>query len=154
MFDPPWTGQREGKLMRSGRILVKKAGVPILTEMVSMIGPEVALQKRLPRKSWNVIAESYSPPPVRAKAHEMLEPVRFRLQMTLQSLAAEPEPQKEKRTDEWTYIDFFNFSTITQTTVGYGDILPNSSLVRCVVVVQVLLGLVLLGAGISWVTTS
>ncbi len=29
----------------------------------------------------------------------------------------------------WSYFDFLYFSTITQTTVGYGDILPNSTVI-------------------------
>jgi hypothetical protein len=40
----------------------------------------------------------------------------------------------------WRYWDFLYFSAISQTTVGYGDILPNSTLIRMLVVLQVLLG--------------
>ena len=45
----------------------------------------------------------------------------------------------------WTFWDFLYFSTITQTTVGYGDILPNKTIVRMVVVAQIVLGLLMLG---------
>lgn len=38
--------------------------------------------------------------------------------------------------DVWSYWDFLYFSAITQFTVGYGDILPNSTSVRLVVVSQ------------------
>jgi hypothetical protein len=38
--------------------------------------------------------------------------------------------------NSWTYIDFLYFSTITQMTVGYGDIAPNSAIVRLVVMSQ------------------
>jgi len=40
--------------------------------------------------------------------------------------------------DIWSFWDFLYFSIITQTTVGYGDILPNSTIVRALVVSQVL----------------
>jgi hypothetical protein len=42
--------------------------------------------------------------------------------------------------DAWGFFDFFYFSTITQTTVGYGDILPNSTIVRMLVSIQVIVG--------------
>ncbi len=35
---------------------------------------------------------------------------------------------------------FFYFSSISQATVGHGDILPNSTLVRMFAVLQVLIG--------------
>jgi len=49
----------------------------------------------------------------------------------------------------WHVLDFIYFSVITQTTVGYGDILPNSTLVRVVVAVQIMLGLFLLSVAIT-----
>ena len=33
----------------------------------------------------------------------------------------------------WSYTDFLNFSAITQSTVGYGDIMPNRTMVRATV---------------------
>jgi hypothetical protein len=40
----------------------------------------------------------------------------------------------------WGLWDFMYFSAITQTTVGYGDILPNATAIRLLVVAQVLVG--------------
>jgi hypothetical protein len=42
--------------------------------------------------------------------------------------------------DVWSFWDFIYFSTITQTTVGYGDILPNSTKIRLCVCAQIILG--------------
>ncbi|MDR1725861.1 MAG: potassium channel family protein [Bacteroidales bacterium] len=42
---------------------------------------------------------------------------------------------------EWHYFDFLYFSIITQTTIGYGDILPNTTYIRFLVSIQALLGI-------------
>jgi hypothetical protein len=42
--------------------------------------------------------------------------------------------------DVWSYWDFLYFSSICQTTVGFGDILPNATPVRLLVVTQIVLG--------------
>ena len=44
----------------------------------------------------------------------------------------------------WSYWDFFYFSVMTETTVGYGDILPNATNIRMWVCGQVLVGYLLL----------
>jgi len=44
----------------------------------------------------------------------------------------------------WSYWDFLYFSTIVQTTVGFGDILPNSTPVRMLVTCQIIIGYALL----------
>jgi hypothetical protein len=44
----------------------------------------------------------------------------------------------------WGYVDFVYFSAITQLTVGYGDILPNTTLVRVLVIVQSLVAVLML----------
>ncbi|HKI05352.1 MAG TPA: potassium channel family protein [Thermoanaerobaculia bacterium] len=44
----------------------------------------------------------------------------------------------------WSYWDFLYFSAITQFTVGYGDILPNSTFVRLVVLLQTCIAALLL----------
>ncbi|HEX8284137.1 MAG TPA: potassium channel family protein [Pyrinomonadaceae bacterium] len=50
---------------------------------------------------------------------------------------------------EWNLIDFCYFSTSTMTTIGYGDIIPNNTLVRLVVMSQALVGVVLAGFAFS-----
>lgn len=60
------------------------------------------------------------------------------------------ESLNEYTPDYWSYFDFFYFSTITQATVGYGDILPNSTLIRFLVVIQTLLGLFLFAVAINF----
>jgi hypothetical protein len=42
--------------------------------------------------------------------------------------------------DIWSYWDFLYFSAICQTTIGFGDILPNATSVRLLIVGQVLIG--------------
>ena len=53
----------------------------------------------------------------------------------------------------WNQFDFIYFSTITISTVGYGDILPNSTTVRMIVVSEVLLGQVVLVVLLNFVLT-
>jgi hypothetical protein len=57
----------------------------------------------------------------------------------------------EEFPEVWSYWDFVYFSTVTQTTVGYGDIVPNSTSVRAVVVVQLIIGTGLLVVGLNLV---
>ncbi len=51
----------------------------------------------------------------------------------------------------WTGIDFIYFSTITQTTVGYGDILPNTAKVRFLVILQCIISVFLVGFAVYWI---
>lgn len=54
----------------------------------------------------------------------------------------------------WTFTDFLYFSTIIQSTVGLGDIQPNSTKIRRIVILQILLGytilIVLLNIILGW----
>lgn len=56
-------------------------------------------------------------------------------------------------TGELTLTDFLYFSAITITTLGYGDILPKSYRVRALVMVETLLGVILAGVFIYFLTT-
>jgi len=42
--------------------------------------------------------------------------------------------------DVWHYWDFLYFSVIVQTTVGFGDILPNTTIIRLLVAFQIFVG--------------
>jgi hypothetical protein len=50
---------------------------------------------------------------------------------------------------QWSFVDFCYFSTITMTTVGYGDILPNSARVRAWVTLQCIIGVFYVGFALS-----
>lgn len=43
------------------------------------------------------------------------------------------------------YTDYLYFSTVAITTFGFGDIVPGSGLARCIVIIEVLMGVFLLG---------
>ena len=80
-----------------------------------------------------------APHGVRAIMEHIAEAV-LREESQVKVLADRLDSLGSQRPDAWTFVDFLYFSTITQTTVGYGDILPNSSAVRVVVICQILLG--------------
>jgi hypothetical protein len=46
--------------------------------------------------------------------------------------------------DIWSFWDFLYFSAVSQTTVGFGDILPNATGIRLLVVSQIVTGYALL----------
>ncbi|MBU4216222.1 MAG: potassium channel family protein [Actinobacteria bacterium] len=50
---------------------------------------------------------------------------------------------------EYPIVDFLYFSAVTITTLGYGDILPNSSLIRFFVMLETFFGIVTVGWLIS-----
>jgi hypothetical protein len=52
------------------------------------------------------------------------------------------------------YLDFLYFSTITATTVGYGDISPNGRIARLIVMLQSLLSVIFVGYLVHLVTLS
>ena len=48
------------------------------------------------------------------------------------------------RSQLWSFWDFLYFSGITLTTIGYGDILPNTTMVRMLILGEALFGVFLL----------
>jgi hypothetical protein len=157
-FDATWSGRRRGKLFRAARLSVTdRNGKYVGVEQVDIEGPNISLQKTLPQKQWEAMTDAYFPPATADKLLQMLEPVCLKLDNSVNVLTEEVKRRTTKSSntvwEEWTYLDFFYFSTITQTTVGYGDILPNSSTVRVFVIVQVLIGLVLLGIAVNWIAS-
>ena len=152
-FDATWSGVNQGRLFRAARLVIRdKSGHNVGSDYVVANGPDISLQKKLAPKQWDALTDSYFPPKTTDKLLGMVGPLRFRLERSSNN-EAESKTDSGLHPEQWTYLDFFYFSTITQTTVGYGDILPNRSSVRMCVVIQVLLGLLLLGVAISWVTS-
>jgi hypothetical protein len=78
--------------------------------------------------------------------------------VTLEATLAENERRLasiETSTPEvWEFSDFLYFSVITQTTVGYGDILPNSTFVRMLVISQIMIGLIIVTFALNFIFTS
>jgi hypothetical protein len=70
--------------------------------------------------------------------------VRSEYEKQLEGLHARRSVAEARGEAVWSFWDFLYFSVITQTTVGYGDILPNSTSVRMVVVLQILIAYVIL----------
>ena len=54
-----------------------------------------------------------------------------------------------RRLEGWSYLDSFYFTVITLTTVGYGDISPQTSAGKIFSMLYILLGLGILGAFIA-----
>lgn len=51
----------------------------------------------------------------------------------------------------WNQFDFLYFSVITISTVGYGDILPNSTTIRMIVVSEIIIGQLILIVFLNYV---
>ncbi|HEU4434685.1 MAG TPA: potassium channel family protein [Pyrinomonadaceae bacterium] len=86
---------------------------------------------------------------------EEAKPFSINLVGAFEQDLAQTQRRFESLADEypevWSYWDFVYFSTVTQTTVGYGDIVPNSTSVRAIVVVQLIMGTGLLVVGLNLV---
>jgi hypothetical protein len=67
-----------------------------------------------------------------------------RLTPTLQALQDQLAQPLPNRSDQWGFVGFVYFSVITQATIGYGDIIPNSRFARMIVMLQVVISVALL----------
>jgi ion channel len=61
-----------------------------------------------------------------------------------QSTTMSLEAVEKDAAAEWTLLDFLYFSTIIQSTVGLGDMLPNSTISRRIVAIQIIVGYAIL----------
>jgi hypothetical protein len=52
-------------------------------------------------------------------------------------------------TSSWNFFDFLYFSTVTITTLGYGDIIPNSTPLRVTVITETIIGILFLAYALS-----
>jgi len=57
------------------------------------------------------------------------------------------------RSNRVAFSDFVYFSVITATSTGYGDILPNTKIIRILVSLQIVISLLLFGLFLNWLTT-
>jgi len=67
-----------------------------------------------------------------------------RIEAEVDFLAGLSSELKRELVSTLSPIDFIYFSFITMTTLGYGDILPNSTFVRALVILEALLGIFML----------
>jgi hypothetical protein len=88
-------------------------------------------------------------PIARSEAIRAVEDVFGALNAKMERLRKRSKLVSVSPVRSWSYLDFLYFSTVTQTTLGYGDILPNSTTVRMVVTIQIVVGLAVLGVLIN-----
>lgn len=142
---PFWRWTNEGRVVkRDGLIIEDSVGRKLLSRDVEIVGPKDAKPRPKEVQEWvDAVASG-------------LDITLYRQLTTnlLGGLAAEVarvNTDFEAPEHFWSYWDFVYFSTMTQTTVGYGDILPNSTVVRMVVVAQVMIGLIFIGFALNFV---
>lgn len=79
-----------------------------------------------------------------ATARQALASLGVDLGSRVAQLQSELADESELTRHSWRFVDFLYFSTITQMTVGYGDMVPNSSEVRFAVMLQLVVSVGLL----------
>lgn len=123
-------------------------GNQIAREDVIMIGPEDKTPNNRAKEIQDWIDSRATPIQV-GIYKDMISPLINKISNDLDEKKNHFSLNKDNKQIIWSFWDFFYFSAITQATVGYGDILPNSTMVRLFVVLQVLIGLLMLGISIN-----
>jgi Ion channel len=98
---------------------------------------------------WVDLSSKYQEPYPIDAYKEISSTVNANLENRLQQERTHLASLSKSTSEYWSFMDFLYFSAITQSTVGYGDILPNSTSVRIVVMVQVLVGIFLIVVAIN-----
>lgn len=138
-----WTPSPNGRLYSTDPLHVyKPTDNAHWTEYVRLEGPSLSTYRT---DEFRREIEKVAPPRSAKVYHDMVSAVIERLARQMPDQPGSAADSSESTDDEWTFFDFLYFSVITQTTVGYGDILPNKTEVRLVVMLQIILGLLLLG---------
>jgi hypothetical protein len=88
------------------------------------------------KRTWTV---SVDIPSLSKLVPELASEIEYDLREHTEALQKPPRLQPV-----WSYFDFVYFSGITLTTVGFGDILPNNTRVRMIVLAEILTGVILL----------
>ena len=76
-----------------------------------------------------------SPEKLRSTLEQLIEALRDERETLLAKVRAHVGERPE-----WNILDFVYYSTVTLTTLGYGDIVPNSSLARFIVLLNSIAG--------------
>ncbi len=136
-----WTTNESGVMFAKDVLYVTARTAdhqPAWVEPVTVIGPRFSDPHR--EQKIGAIITSALPSLYRSYVSRRILEVKSRDLALLSQLA---QPLRQRR-DQWSSLDFIYFSAITQLTVGYGDIMPNSTAVRIVVILQALCGVAIL----------
>lgn len=149
-LSPDWTTTEAKHLLKRNRLTIfDETNHLFLSEDILIQGPQDETPNSRPKEIQDWIDSMVAPTEVEVYK-KMLTPIIDEVNRRLEGnqnylvSISQNEPQKI-----WSFWDFFYFSAITQATVGFGDMLPNSTVVRSFVVIQVLFGLLMLGVLIN-----
>jgi hypothetical protein len=151
-FNPTWSNEGN-QFVRHGRVVIKDmSGILLGSESVRLTGPTTSSLIGLSTRDRDKLFESIFPPRDPPSILALMPSITESLSSAHQIIESPELQLGPSLPEDWTFEDFLYFSVITQATVGYGDILPNSSAIRVCVIIQVMIGLVILGIGVTWVT--